>query len=193
MFAIVIAGAGIPLVASNGVAAVAPNTTVVVRKTVVGTGTGTSAVTMTCTTIPPVVFNFDTAGKPTTVTGADGGTTTSIVGGAWQLTFNSTVTGDTCHFAETATGGATSTSWTCTSAATPIPIPTAAVVTQEECSAASGTGTGPVEVAYQASTAVSAQSSDVTFTNTFVAPPSVPPPAPPAAAPAVVSAPTFTG
>jgi hypothetical protein len=189
LFAVLFGLGATPVFAGVAGAQVESMTTLVVRKVVVGTGTGPSTISATCGANPVVMFNFDTQGNPTTVSGA-GSNTPSIVAGAWNLV-GPTGAGGTCQFSETATGGATSTSWTCTYASTLIPGPTSAVALPPGCSAASGAGTGPVSVIYQGSAVVSAQSSDVTFTNTFVAPPT--PPAPPAVAPAVVAAPTFTG
>jgi hypothetical protein len=182
--------AGIPLLASSAGAQVASTTTVVVRKVVTGTGTGASTIALTCDgTSAETDFHFDAQGNPTTTSPSSPFLT--IVNGAWQLSGPTDPVTKNCHFNETDAGGATSTSWTCTYTSTAIPVPTAEAVTPPGCSAASGSDTGPVNVLYQGSTAVSEQTSDVTFTNTFVAPPA--PPAPPAAAPAVVLTPTFTG
>jgi hypothetical protein len=183
-----------PLFAGVAGAQVESMTTLVVRKDVVGTGTGPSTISVTCGTNPVVMLNFDATGTATTESGAGSGITATIVEGTWHLV-GASGPGGTCQFSETATGGATSTSWTCTYAATLIPAPTSAAALQPGCSAASSSGTGPISVVYQSGSVVSAQTSDVTFTNTFVPAPTTTttPPAPLAVAPAVVATPTFTG
>jgi hypothetical protein len=114
----------------------------------------------------------------------------SIVDGAWQLSGSAESIPLGCTFAETATGGAASTSWTCAYSNEPIVVPGAAQVEELGCAAASGDGTGPVGLTLASFLDVSSQTADVTFTNTYTTAPPLQPVQP---APAVVVQPTFTG
>ncbi len=185
LVAMVALAAPLSTVASSAQAADDLNITV--RKTVVGTGTGPSSVTMTCESNAQasafaesdIVLSFDAQGHPTTVVPDEGFT---IEGGAWVL-HGTSGSGGSCTFTETATGGATSTAWTCAYDFTPFEVPQAEQIQQAGCQTASGAGVGPATVLYPSDGEVASQSSEVVFTNTFVA----------QAAAEVVVQPAFTG
>lgn len=156
-----------------GAAQVPKNTQIVIKKAVTGSATGGSTVTVTCegveADITVAIVNFDASGAPTTVSGGLGASDFAIVDGAWVGT-TSTPTADLdnpdCWATETATGGATSTSWTCAFAglfgAVPVDGP------QLGCAAASGQGTGPVVATFgDTSNEVQSQTMTVVFTNAF--------------------------
>ncbi|MFN8027878.1 MAG: hypothetical protein U0W40_16410 [Acidimicrobiia bacterium] len=161
-----------------------------VGKTVVGTGTGPSQVTLDCVAQPQanaaalgdfsIVFTFDAQGKPVSATNP----AVDIVGNQFRYIV-SLVDDTACTFTETATGGATSTTWGCDYDFTPVKIPQAEQIQIAGCQAASGTGVGPVTVLLPGAFDVSDQDSTVTFTNTFT-------PAPPVVQSVAVQ-PTFTG
>ena len=191
MFIAVVALIAVPFAATGSSAQQAPDLTFTVRKVVIGTGTGPSAVGVNCT-LPgaataqyAAVLNFDAQGKPTT----SDDESFEIVDGAWSFSQVNTQLQD-CNFTETDAGGATSTTWTCNYDFDPVSVPEAAQIEQAGCAAASGSGTGPVHVVYPPNSEVALQASTVTFTNTFASAPTTPPATPAAQ---VVAQPAFTG
>ena len=153
-------------------------TTIIVRKNVVGTGTGGSTVRLDCSAGGDTVdLNFDAAGHPTTSVPAD--SSISIVAGAWQI--DAGVPPDEpvpCTFTEITTGGAAVTGWTCTYSFTapesepapPAPAALGIPAIVLGCADPLGVGTGPATVTYGNSVQdIETQTSTVTFTNVFVA------------------------
>jgi hypothetical protein len=183
-----LATAIIPLGASVAGAQQLSPITINVRKVVSGTATTGSSVTLSCLT-ESVTFNFDATGAPTTADA--GGANVAIVDGAWQLTGGADSSPLQCTLNETATGGASSTSWSCDYTNEPIEAaPGAEQVIESGCAAASGTGSGPVGLTLASFLEVNSQTADVTFTNTYVPLTPIEPITP---APQVVVQPAFTG
>jgi hypothetical protein len=151
-------------------------TTIIVRKNVVGTGTGGSTVRLDCSDDGDTVdLNFDAAGHPTTSVPADG--SISIVGGAWQISSGNPPNEPVpCTFTEITTGGASFTGWTCaysftapeSEPAPPAPAALGIPAVVLGCMDPLGVGTGPATVTYGNSVQdIETQTSTVTFTNVF--------------------------
>jgi hypothetical protein len=181
----------VPFTAAGSGAQEEPDVIMAVRKVVVGTGTGPSAVTIDCETTGDIeaadaaVLHFDAQGNPTTA--SEG--VFQIIDGAW-VAFLHAGNGAQCTFTETTTGGASSTSWTCDYGFDP--LPQAFQAEEGGCLAAAGTGVGPATVAYQSGEGLRQQDSTVVFTNTFETAP-LQPLQPLQPAPQVTARPTFTG
>jgi hypothetical protein len=197
--------AALPVAASGSGAQTAPNTTITVRKLVVGTAAGPSTVTVSCQRAgradapdDPYQLGFDAHGNPTTSTPTDDFVAED---GAWVM--HGAVHSDgMCTFTELDTGGALATAWTCEYVFTSAEAPDATAAADSGCDADAGPGSGPVTVTYQAIDVESddAQASTVVFTNDFTVPLTpldpgtlAPTPLAPAAAAALVVQPSFTG
>jgi hypothetical protein len=177
----------VPLTASMADGQQQSPITLTVRKVVTGSATTGSSVVLTCLT-ESETFNFDATGAPTT---AVGGANVAIVDGAWQLTGSADSSPLECTLNETATGGASATSWACDYSNEPlVEAPSTEQVVELGCASASGDGTGPVALTLGSFLDVSSQTADITFTNTYTAAPPLQPVQP---APSVVAQPSFTG
>jgi hypothetical protein len=159
-------------------------TTLIVKKVVNGPATAGSTVKVQCTDSDEVAtLTFDATGAPSTASS----NSWAKVNGAWQLQTTLPEAATPCTYTETETGGAESTSWTCAYQSTEPDVVKGqgpAADPEPGCAAAAGTGTGPATVVYgNFDSDVETQSSTVTFTNTYVAPP----------APPANTAPNFTG
>jgi len=172
-------------------------TTMIVKKVVTGTATAGSTVEVDCG-IPlsgdSATLTFDKNGAPDTTNN----NAWMKSNGGWILHDDFGNSRSTCDFEETATGGATSTSWTCAFDFTEFNQVGDQQVEPGCDTGGSGTGTGPVSVIYFMDEEVVNQTSTVIFTNTFAAvtttTTTTTTPTTTTTAPAAVAAsPTFTG
>ena len=159
-----------------------PATTIRIRKVVSGPATAGSTIVIQCGGGESATLTFDKTGAPdTTSVGSF-----TKVDNAWVLVTSLPEEPTPCTFTETVTGGAASTSFTCTYEAVEADVPKSQGLDEPRagCDASAGTGTGPVTVVYAGiEQDIEAQTSIVTFTNTYVA----------VAPPLVVTNPNFTG